>query len=170
MGIYARYTAVPPEEIARAQEDEDLWGTLGFDPPLQYPGCDLQRSWSTLWYLLDPRRREDQHLKRASNILGKAIMGAHVFGHHFCIMDTYRQEINSAYNHPRYLTGREVQEATEALAEVSQEKLFEPYPEQLDQTMPLLKGKDMAWEYFQKLRDFYIASATRGDGVLISIG
>lgn len=170
MGIYASYTAVPPDEIARTQEDEDLWGTLSFDPPRQYPRCDIQRSWSTLWYQLDPQKREDKHLKRASNILGKAVMGAHVFGYHFCKYGKYLQELDCAFDHPRYLTDEEVQEVAVALAEVSQQDLFEPYPEKMDQNTPSLKNPELTWMYFQKLRDFYTAAAARGDGVIVHIG
>lgn len=170
MGIHARYTAVPPEEIARAQEEEDLWATLSFDPPRQYPACDLQGSWYILWYQLDPQKREDKYLKRASNILGQAVMGAHVFGYHFCKHGKYPQELDSAFDHPRYLTVEEVREAAVALADVSQRDLFEPYPEKVDQNTPSLKHPELTWMYFQKLRDFYTAAASRGDGVIVSIG
>lgn len=168
MGVYANYVAVPPEEIARAQEDEELWGRLSFVPPEHYPQCDLQRTWGTLGYLLDPDAQAIENLKRASNILGKAVMGAHVFGFHFCVKDKYRQEVDNAYNHPRYLTAEEVQEAAVALADVTREELCKPYDfEQV--VWYTLKDEDIAWMYFQKLRAFYIAAAARGDKVVLHI-
>ena len=170
MGIYAEYVAVPPADLDEAQRNEAFWGTLSFAPPDAYLKCDIHRYWSTLWYLLDPEARVIANLKVASNQLGKAVMGAHIFCRHFCVLDAYRQEVESAYNHPRYLTPEEVRDAARALQAVTRDVLLEAYDAPaMERRVYALCSEDDAWMWFERLRAFYVEAARRGYGVVLHI-
>ena len=170
MGVRASYTAVPQSLIQTAQNDLKLWGNLSFDSPAGYLQCDIQKSWSTLWYLLDPEERKIENLLTPSNILGKAIMGAHVFCEHFCKQEGFEDELRTAYRHPRYCTIEEVNEASQALKNVSRNALFKAYdPEARRMKVYTTPPEDLAWMWFQKLTAFYQKASEKNQAVIVVI-
>lgn len=170
MGLHAGYTAVPPHLVQKAQRDETLWGALSFDPPEVYPACRLGVSWSSLWYLLDPEARRAENPTRPSNPLGRAIMGAHVFGRHVCLHGQHRRDVENAYGHPRDLDADEVDEAAGAMASITRNTLFEHYdPGAMRRRVYSVIDEPTAWGSFERLRAFYSGAAGRREAVIVHI-
>ena len=169
MGVYAIYTAVPQAGILDANDDFELWLEFGFDPPSQFLQCRIQRSWGVLWYLLDPEVRKHENLIRASTILGKAVMGAHIFAEHFC--KEFKQEIDNAYYHPRYCTAEEVVRAAAAMKATSQAQLLEAYDAvEVNRNTYSFCTEEQAWHWFKQLSSFYQRAAEKEYAVIVHIG
>ena len=170
MGVRAYYLAVPPNVAERAERDEALWAELSFEPPAHYPSCEIEKSWSTLWHLLDPAARGTGPEPEPSTDAGRAVMGAHVFGRAFAEGDRYPQDLAGVRGHPRLLRPFEVVRASAALSTVTAPILLAAYDAgQIERGVYSVASEDVAWSYFERLRDFYEGAAERGDVVLVHI-
>lgn len=143
---------------------------MSFEPPSHLPSCELEKAWSTLWYLLDPVARGPGPERKPSTVAGQAVMGAHVFGRAFCEGKRYPQYLSGLWGHPRFLCSPEVEAAAGALGAVTAESLFDVYDaERMGRVVYALKPRDLTWSRFEELRAFYRAAARRGDAVVVHV-
>ena len=170
MGVRASYIPLAPDQLERAKLDAVAAELLQEEVPYEEWG-DIQKAWDSLWWLLDPARRDDYRDDvQPTTVLGRAIMGARVLNPEFSA-SCEDPRPGGVYGCTRYLTADEVASAAKALDALTEEELASAYdPDQMrgvgyyvDQPF----GQVVFW--LDRLRDFYRRAADEGKAVAVII-